>query len=365
MTDSTSHSDTLTDLHRAWGAALAADGIPLHYGDVAAEVRAAARHAVVMDRSHEGRLTFTERDALPIIERTSTNKVADLPINHAAATIFTSPTGRIIDRVTVIRRADDALLLTEPGRAAPVTAYIQRNIFYNDQATLADVTPTTTTLAVHGPAADGVLVAFDPALADLPLYAGRTLMIGGVSVSIIRVKPVSGAAWLIIVPRDEAATVLRALHKAGAQPAGSLAYNVLRIAAGRPGVGRELSGEYIPLEVALWDEVSFIKGCYTGQEIIARMESRGKLARTLVQVALDAPVDAPAALLHEGRAVGMLTSSVTAPAGTLDVLPASYYGVAVVKVAAAQVGAVLTTEQGVNARVVRLPGAQPAHLTPE
>ena len=58
-------------------------------------------------------------------------------------------------------------------------------------------------------------------------------------------------------------------------PAGSLTYNVLRIRAGRPGVGHELSTDYIPLELGLWDEVSFTKGCYTGQEIIARMESRG------------------------------------------------------------------------------------------
>src|SRR6185295_4976010 len=96
----------------------------------------------------------------------------------------------------------------------------------------------------------------------------------------------------------------------GLIPAGSLTYNRLRIRAGRPGVGHELTQDYIPLELGLWDEVSFTKGCYTGQEIIARMESRGRLAKTIITVNLSAAVDAPAKLVADGHEVGMLTSSV-------------------------------------------------------
>src|SRR5690606_27230476 len=117
-----------------------------------------------------------------------------------------------------------------------------------------------------------------------------------------------------IAPVESADRVWTALLAAGAdhglQPAGSLTYNVLRIRAGRPGVGRELSADYLPLEVGLWDEISFNKGCYTGQEIIARMESRSRLAKTIVTLALDALVEAPAPISIDEREVGTLTSSV-------------------------------------------------------
>ncbi|HYO88960.1 MAG TPA: hypothetical protein VER79_09945, partial [Candidatus Limnocylindrales bacterium] len=116
--------------------------------------------------------------------------------------------------------------------------------------------------------------------------------------------------------------------------------------------------DYIPLEVGLWDEVSFSKGCYTGQEIIARMESRHKLAKTIVQITLDQPINAPAPLRLDGREVGTLTSAVAAPDGT-------HYGIGVVKVAAAVPGSALTVaHEGCEAQAIitRLAGVQPPEL---
>jgi folate-binding Fe-S cluster repair protein YgfZ len=89
------------------------------------------------------------------------------------------------------------------------------------------------------------------------------------------------------------------------------------------------------------------------------MESRGKLAKTLVRLALDAPVNAPAALMADGKAAGTLTSSVLAPDGRI-------YALGVLRTALAVPGQALTVgEQGVGARVVDLPGAQPPVLTGE
>jgi aminomethyltransferase len=120
-------------------------------------------------------------------------------------------------------------------------------------------------------------------------------------------------------------------------------------------VGRELSTDYIPLEIGLWDEVSFSKGCYTGQEIIARMESRHKLAKTIVQLTLDQPVETPAALTLDGREVGALTSCAAAPDGLV-------YGIGVVKLAAAVRGTVLKAA-GAQATILQLAGAQPPDLS--
>jgi aminomethyltransferase len=173
-------------------------------------------------------------------------------------------------------------------------------------------------------------------------------------VLVARDKPIIGGHWRLVVPNEHAADVWAALLDANAElvPAGSLTYNALRIRAGRPGIGHELSPDYLPLEVGLWDEVSFTKGCYTGQEIIARMESRGKLAKTIVTLALDQWVEAPAKISSAGREIGALTSSAQTPDGEL-------LGIGVVKVAAAELGTQVLVADGIAAQITGLPGAQP------
>jgi len=100
-------------------------------------------------------------------------------------------------------------------------------------------------------------------------------------------------------------------------PIDEAAYDYLRIEAGLPRFGRELTLDYIPLEAGLWADVSFSKGCYVGQEIIARMESRGKLAKRLVRLRPDAPLEPGATISAGSRTVGAITSAADGPAGSL------------------------------------------------
>lgn len=352
---------TLAAVHRHLGGRLAPDGIPLDYGDLQAEYHAALEGAVLTDRSHEGRIEGAGRDRLALIQRMSTNDVLALAENEGCPTIFTTPVGRIIDRITVYHRGDTALLLTDAGRGGAVQQYLQRNIFFNDEARYTDLAPSTRQLALHGPNAAAVVTALAPDLPALPEMHSASTTVSDASVVIARTKPLSGTAWVIIAANDSAAVVWNAVLAAGRShglmPAGSLTCNLLRIRAGRPGAGREASADFIPLEVGLWDEVSFSKGCYTGQEILARMESRGRLAKTIVSLRLDHFVEAPAPLLKDEREVGKLTSSVTTPDG--DSL-----GIGVVRLAAAQPGAILDAG-GVQATITGLVGAQPPTLRTE
>jgi folate-binding Fe-S cluster repair protein YgfZ len=106
----------------------------------------------------------------------------------------------------------------------------------------------------------------------------------------------------------------------------------------------------------LWDEVNFAKGCYTGQEIIARMESRAKLAKTMVALDMAEYVEAPAEIRHEGRIIGKLTSSVQAPTGEI-------FTIAIIKTIAIERGTELTV--GVSNRratVKVLLGEQPDYI---
>ncbi|MEL7234359.1 MAG: glycine cleavage system protein T, partial [Chloroflexota bacterium] len=170
----------------------------------------------------------------------------------------------------------------------------------------------------------------------------------------IRRKPLSSIYWTLIIPAAaDAGAVWQAISSDdGVTPAGSLTFNVVRIRSGRPGVSRELTQDYIPLEVGLWDEVSFTKGCYTGQEIIARMESRARMAKVMVRVSLSDHVNTPAPLMHDGKTVGNVTSSVKAPDGEV-------FGIAVVKTAVAEPEITLRTQQGVSAEVIELAASAP------
>ncbi len=367
-------TDTLRDLQQSMGATFAPDGIPLMFSSPGREFFAAQNDVLLMDRSHEGRLELTGRDRLALLHRLSTNDIESMREGERRATIFTNPNGRIIDRVTVYHRGDRVLLLTEPGRGAAVQQYLQRNIFFNDDLHITDLQPTTVAFALHGAKADAAVARLGVTddMAELALRDGATAFVA-------RDRALQGGHWRIIAPADdlhakilwgrlivggtaqsviEVSDTLRVIAPGGILPAGSLAYNLLRVRAGRPAALRELSDAYIPLEVGLWDEVSFTKGCYTGQEIIARMESRRRLAKTSVSVdlsaSLDVPIGASAALLLDGREVGKLTSSASASGS-------QHFGIAVVKLAAAQVGTVLHAGD-VTATITGFTGSQPADL---
>jgi folate-binding protein YgfZ len=349
----------LRTLQADQGAVHAPDGIPLHFGDQLAEYKAALENAVILDRSHEARLLLTGADRLNLMHRMSTNDLLSIPDGAGRPTILTNANARILDRVEVFQLGENALVLGEPGRSAPLRQYLQKHIFFGDDVQLHDLAPSHHQFDLHGPQATTIMTGVIPQADGLPPMSAARTPYDGAPVFIARRKPVSATRWTLIVPQPQAVALWQSLVQNGAAPAGSLVYNVLRVRAGLPSVGRELGTDFIPLELGLWDEVSFSKGCYTGQEIIARMESRGRLAKTLVTLQLSAFVPAPADIFHLGKAVGQLTSSVTAPDGTP-------LAIGVVRPALAQPGQALTVgEAHTSALVQALAGAQPEFITNE
>lgn len=347
---------TLRDLHRTQGAQLADDGIPLHYGDVAAEYRALHDGAVLFDRSHEGRLRLHGQDRHDLLNRISTNLLLDLQPSEGRPTIFTNANARILDRILVYEFDAHLLVLTEPGRGAAVQQHLQRNIFFGDTVQVESVADTTIALSLHGKQAAQII----DSLITLPDfdYASASLTFENHAVSILRREPFVDHRFVCIVPRAVAVSFYQHLlqigQQAGLRPAGSLTFNTARIEAGR--LARpELNADYIPLELGLWNEVNFAKGCYAGQEIIARMESRQRLARIAVAVTLTNAVQSPISVQQDGKTVGKLTSAVTTPTNT-------HVGIAVVKAASAMPGTTLHTEDGTKLHIREWIGSQPAFV---
>jgi len=346
---------SLREIQLQQGAELAADGIPLRFGDLKSEYRAALESAVLMDRSHEGRVELSGRDRFNISHRISTNDLLGMTAGEGRPTIFTNANARILERMVIYHRGETALCLAEPGRGAALVGYLQRNVFFNDEMRVNNVSSSSHQFDLHGPEADAVIEKVFPGLTSLPPMYSAEAILNHQPVFVARNKPISGNHWVVVIGQEFAVEVWQAISDAGAVPAGSLTVNTLRIRAGRPGVGRELSQDYIPLEVGLWDEVSFKKGCYTGQEIIARMESRSRLAKTMVRLRLDDWLEAPADVFQDGKAVGRLTSSVV----TAD---DEIIGIGVVKLAAAHPGERLTGANGAQSTVTDFAGTPPPIL---
>ncbi len=342
---------SLSAYYQQLGATLAPDGIPLHFGDLKAEYYAALQQCILLDRSHEGRITLSGADRFDLLNRMSTNNMLNMQPGEGRATIFTNPNARILDRVMVYHRSDDELLmLTSPGRGQAMAQYFKRNIFYNDKVILRDLAAETHLFALHGVQADTVMQRLVKSASGIESFYGRDTHIDEIPVFIGKVKPLVESAWVILVATEFAEAILSCIMQAGAQLAGSLTYNTLRIRAGMP--ARELSTDYIPLELGLWDEVSFNKGCYTGQEIIARMESRNRLAKTLVRLDLSQYVEAPTEVFHQGKRAGMITSSVLSPDDEI-------FAIGVIKTEFAKQDTQLNTSDGVPLRVSGLLGVQP------
>lgn len=284
-------------------------------GIIEKEYAAAQTGCVMIDTSAWGRLKFTGKSRVDFLHRMSTNDLLPLQVGQGAGTVFTTPIARIIDRTVVYVREDDVLMLTSRGNQSRVVQWLHKYIFFNDDVQIKDVTDETGMISLYGAAANQVIARLTGEdLFSLPLHHWRAAQIAGTEAMIARADPIANGGFHLIFDRDAQAKVWQTLLDVGVVPLSEETYQVLRVEAGQSEFGRELGDEYIPLEANLWNDVSFKKGCYTGQEIIARMESHQKLAKRLVGLHFDEQVMLPASLWIADHESGVVTSVVHSPA---------------------------------------------------
>lgn len=240
---------------------------------------------------------------MDLLHRMSTADLLELAPFHVRQTVFTDPLGRTIDVVLVLTRDEDLLLLTSPGKEVQLRGWLQKHIFFQDQVSIGSAQPGWALWGAYGPNAAQALERLQcPVPSDEQVVGFE----GGLAWSVA--TPVPGFRALIRPGVD-----LPGWEQLGGGAAESEAYELLRVEAGLPEPGREILDDSIPLEVGLTSAVSFTKGCYTGQEIIARMESRGKLAKRLAGLQLPHSARPGIALAQAGRSIGTLTSVVESP----------------------------------------------------
>lgn len=316
----------------------------------------AQTQAVWVNLNAHGRLIATDRDRLDLIHRLSTNYLNALPVGQLTRTVFTTAQARIIDQVTVLNRGEEAWIITGENRHANVRTWLQRNVFFNDKFKQQDVTETIHQIGILGNQATPILGGKWPEIANLAENYHLTIQIADHELVVARVQDIGGATYWVLGQGEAIDHLKTWLDKQGIPQVSDDVYDALRIAEGLPRTSTELTQSYIPLEVGLWDAVSFNKGCYIGQEIIARMESRGKLANQLVQVELSAWANVGTMLQNtEGKNSGTLTSVAQIPHGETTKI----IGLAVVKSAYAEPNQSLNLQVDdteVTANVLKLVG---------
>ena len=303
-------STALSDLQIAGGAQFrGANLTATSYGDVCAEYDALTNHAAIVDRSHLARVEHRGIDALDLLHRLTTNELLSLTDGSARQTVLTSERGRVTDVFTVVRRsAADLLLLSESMDAAALIGGIDRFTIIED-AELTDVSRTTSQFSVVGPATAGIVeAAVGPAASRLQPGGHATSVIDGVTVDIVRTDALGGPEWEVVVPVAESGSVWQALTTAGARPAGIAAHEIRRVERGVPAPGSEITDAVNPLEMGLMPLISFTKGCYVGQEVIARLDTYDKVQRRLVGLRCDDLLTPDDALTDGDRAAGRVTS---------------------------------------------------------
>jgi folate-binding protein YgfZ len=283
-----------------------------------AAVRAALTTCAFADRSDLARLRAEGPDFLELLQRLSTGDVRGLSGGEGRATVVTTPKGRIVDRLFVhALRPDAVLAVGSSGRGAALLAHFTRYTFA-ERTGLAEVTQDTVQLALLGPRAqEAAAGAGLPVTAPLGIQEGEWT---GAAVTVVGEDGTSAEGLSLVAHRRDAPRIAEALRRLVPEldAAGLEAWRILR---GLPGAA-EMDAERNPLEAGLWDAVSFTKGCYVGQEVVARLKTYDKVVRTLGTVALPAGsgVPPPGTALQQGdRAVGTITSAVLPPGSSAPI----------------------------------------------
>lgn len=266
-----------------------------------AAYRAAREGVAYADISDWGWLRLTGRDRLDLPHRLSTNELKQLSPGSGAPTVLLSAIARVKALLTVYAGENDVYLRTMSGQGAGVARYLSSMIFWQDQVEVADLTPATSQFALYGPRAALVVASLTGQTAKaIAPYGWRAADIAGEPASLFRGGPLEAPAWFLAAAPRARDALLKALAPVAPQLDAAV-METLRVEAGLPRWGRELSDGVTPLETGLHGAISFNKGCYTGQEVIARQTSYDKVTRSLVGLELALPPDSPLLWTEEGE----------------------------------------------------------------
>ena len=244
------------------------------------------------DISHFGRFRISGRDAAALLHHLTTNDIKKLKIGQACDAALITAKARLLDWLSIVREPDGFMVWTSPNRRETFAPHVRKFILFGQDVKIEDLSQTTRAIAVFGPNAQNL----EPDLTKIHGFHNARLPAGG--------------WWLWSENESDLQEYQRGENVDGPT------YNVLRVEAGLPAAGLELSEDFNPWEAGLDNSISLHKGCYNGQEIVARLNTYQKIKQHLrgLKIEADAAVNwENAALQDNGKIVGRITSCVDSP----------------------------------------------------
>lgn len=300
---------------------IAGQPVTLHYGNIAAEYNALRAGAMLVDRSARGRMRFEGAKAAEMVTGLVTNDVQALTPGTGLYAAALTPKGKIVADIRVFM-GEDHLAIDVPPRAyagwqSMVKKYINPAI-----APSKDITRTLRSVGVFGANARRIISQLTgvPAdlLAPLPMYSHLTATFGEHTLSVVRTPELELEGYELFLPAEAFASVWQKLLSLGATAAGLHAWEIARIEAGRPEWGVDMNDATIPQEANfdVLKGISYTKGCYVGQEVVARVHFRGHVNKHLRGLMAGKSEPAPegaAVLAATGEQIGEVKSSALSP----------------------------------------------------
>jgi folate-binding protein YgfZ len=314
----------LIETHRAASARLAEhDGcvLPESFSDLEREYRAARESVAIVDMNWQAIITLTGRDRVKYLHNISSNDIKSLAEGRGTLALLLNPQGHILAELEVYALPEKLLVLSHVSHRERTVATLKKYVI-GSQVQIEDLTEQLGSIGIEGPLAAEVLQrACGVEIDGLADFSIREAAIDGVACYVVRRSHFSETGAEIIAPRAHLLALWQRLlaeaRVAGGEAFGMAAFHALRLEAGVPWFPADFNDAMIPHEAALeTTHISFTKGCYTGQEIVERVRSRGHVNRKRVPLKFSGAVPpAPGTkLLAGGVEVGYVTSSALSPA---------------------------------------------------
>lgn len=279
---------------------------------------AVRENAGLIDLSAHGRILVSGTEVVMFLNGLITNDMKTLAVNSWMPAVFPNVQGRILAAVRVIHRKDGFLVDTEAASRDAVLKLLERFTLAGDFR-VQDVTGQTLTISVQGKKAAEVIQA---TLGETTANVGRGQVVTAKTeneseVTVIRATHTAEDGFDLFVDAAGGDSLRELLSQAGARTTGPDTLETLRIEAGIPRYGIDMDESNVVTETGLDDAVSFTKGCYIGQEIIARIKYRGHVAKKLTGLSLggESTLDSGAKILSvDDKEIGRVTSTTFSPA---------------------------------------------------
>jgi folate-binding protein YgfZ len=295
--------------------------LPTRFSDAPREYRYARETVALVDKNYRAFLEFTGPDRARYLNAVLTNNVRDLKTGDANVSLLLNAQGHILAEVETYALADRILLVSYAMIRERLVTTLEKYIIMDDVA-LEEVSDRYAVVALEGPRTGAVVGALGgPALESLAELGHTEISVAGMACRMVRRSPGGVPGCEFIVERSRAGELWKMLAEAvRARGGGAIGYealSVLRLEAGIPWFGYDFDEKQIPHEAGLENtHISYTKGCYTGQEIVERVRSRGHVNRMLVGLKFsgEEPPAADTPLRAGDAEVGRVTRAGYSPA---------------------------------------------------